>query len=122
LGEVIGGYGYKNPEGQDITIEFKASKDVGFQPKGSHLNKIPKLPGITQEEAIANDEYYDDSPDRLLIETENQTLRGLKKKVAFTYRSYKFDFDGDEFSRDESSDSQGKISGSYRFIDSEGQV
>ena len=63
-GEVNGGYGYKNEEGQDVVIEFQANKDVGFQPRGSHLNEVPALPGITNEEAIAADVNYDENADR----------------------------------------------------------
>ncbi len=38
------------------------------------------------------------------------------------FRSYKFDFEGDDFSRNEESDSTGQIMGNYRFVDSDGQV
>jgi len=36
----------------------------GFQPRGSHLNEVPALPGITNEEAIAADVNYDENADR----------------------------------------------------------
>lgn len=40
FGVVKGGYGFKNKDGEDVTLEYTAGKE-GFVPNGAHLPALP---------------------------------------------------------------------------------
>ena len=74
-GSVVGGYGYKSPDGEDISIEYTAGGNLGFRATGAHLPAAAhsSSSSATSYEAdfddgtastFNEDEYYDANADR----------------------------------------------------------
>merc|ERR1712212_237363 len=97
-GVSMGRFGYKNEEGEDVRVEYTSGTD-GFRATGSHIPQVhPDVAAIFRE--AENAEPFVDP----LADTDGD-------------RSFDFKFDGDEYSRDETSDSDGTVSGSYSYVD-----
>ena len=67
-GAVIGGYGYRSPDGEDIAIEYTASGNLGYRPTGAHLPAaITTYSNDFDDESAStysDDDYYDADADR----------------------------------------------------------
>ena len=97
-GEVKGRYGYTDSDGQEIRVQY-TSGSGGFVAEGDHIPKVH--PDVTAAFNAARAAGSFEDP-----------LAG-----AGGDRSYNFDFEGDEHSRTEVSDSDGTVRGSYSYID-----
>ncbi|XP_042894359.1 uncharacterized protein LOC122268144 [Penaeus japonicus] len=103
VGEQSGAFGYVNPEGQTVNLQYKAGES-GFVPKGSHLPATH--PDFDTAHALARNRRPFHDP---LANPNNDP-------------SYGFTFQGDEHARSELTDASGRVRGSYSYIDENGQT
>ncbi|KAF2356457.1 Insect cuticle protein [Trinorchestia longiramus] len=102
-GEAQGQFGYKDEDGQQFNLEY-TSGTGGFVARGDHIPKVHPDVAAAFEAARAAGPFIDP-----LADTQGD-------------RSYNFDFEGDEHSRNEVSDSDGTVRGSYSYIDEFGRT
>ncbi|XP_018011235.1 mucin-22 isoform X3 [Hyalella azteca] len=102
-GEAQGKFGYKDEDGQQYNIEY-TSGTGGFVAKGAHIPQVHPDVAAAFEAARSAAPFVDP-----LAGTEGD-------------RSYNFNFAGDEHSRNEVSDSDGTVRGSYSYIDEFGRT
>lgn len=100
-GLVKGKFGYKNPEGENVKLEY-TSGTGGFVARGSHIPEVH--PDVTAAFAAA------------------RAAGPFKDPLAGTDgdRSFNFGFDGEEYKRNEVSNSDGTVTGSYSYVDENG--
>merc|ERR1739846_302481 len=149
-GEITGGFGYKDTDGQDVAIDWVAGK-AGFIPSGDHLGD--GIGGIAQSlsydynynEVSTGGDYNDVSTigdygdyaaepyvhqEKAYVHNEIEAEPYVHEEVsAEVYsgegegnadKSFNFQFDGEEYNRQESADQQGTVQGQYSFIDGDG--
>ncbi|XP_063607379.1 uncharacterized protein LOC134782001 [Penaeus indicus] len=103
VGEQRGAFGYVNPEGQAVNLQYEAGQS-GFVPKGTHLPATH--PDFDTAHALARNRR----PFRDPLANPNADP------------SYGFTFQGDEHARSELSDASGRVRGSYSYIDETGRA
>lgn len=104
VGERNGKYGYVDPEGKHIRLEYEAGKD-GFVARGDHLpTPSPEIIQALADVVAAPLPFVDPQAD------ENSD------------GSYGFHFEAEDHSRSERSDSNGTVTGSYAYVDNEGKA
>lgn len=103
IGEQRGAFGYVNPEGQTVNLQYEAGQS-GFVPKGTHLPATH--PDFDTAHALARNRR----PFRDPLADPNADP------------SYGFTFQGDEHARSELSDASGRVRGSYSYIDENGRT
>jgi len=102
-GDVDGRFGYTDSDGQEFNLQY-TSGTGGFVARGAHIPQVH--PDVAAAfEARRNDAPFVDP----LADTDGD-------------RSYNFDFDGEEHSRSEVSDSDGTVRGSYSYVDEFGRT
>lgn len=102
-GDVNGKFGYTDSDGQDYNIQY-TSGTSGFVAQGDHIPKVH--PDVAAAFAAARSAGPFVDP-----------LAGEGGD-----RSYQFEFDGEEHSRNEVSDDDGTVTGSYSYIDEFGRT
>lgn len=102
-GQVKGMFGYRDPEGQQIRVQYTSGQS-GFVAQGDHIPKVH--PDV--EAAFANARARAPFVDPLAGGGGD--------------RSYNFKFEGEEHSRNEVSNSDGTVTGSYSYIDEFGRT
>jgi len=102
-GEGKGEFGYRNPDGDDVRVEY-TSGTGGFVAKGSHIPE--EHPDVVAAFAAARAKGPFVDP---LADTEGD-------------RSYDFNFAGANHSRSEVSNSDGTVTGSYSYVDEFGRL
>ncbi|XP_042213538.1 uncharacterized protein LOC121860447 [Homarus americanus] len=103
VGQVDGNFGYRDPEGNNIHLQYVADEG-GFQPKGAHLPVPHPDFALAHAEARARPSFTDPLAD------PNADA------------SYGFQFAGEGQTRSEQSDSDGNVRGSYTYTDEEGRT
>ncbi|XP_042226396.1 DNA-directed RNA polymerase II subunit RPB1-like [Homarus americanus] len=103
VGQVDGNFGYRDPEGNNIHLQYVADEG-GFQPKGAHLPVPHPDFARAHAEARARPSFTDPLAD------PNADA------------SYGFQFAGEGQTRSEQSDSDGNVRGSYTYTDEEGRT
>lgn len=98
-----GKFGYRDPDGNNVRLEYQAGAG-GFQPSGTHI------PVASPEFYAAHAEARGRPPFRDPLADSN------------TDASYGFRFAEDGLSRTEQSDSDGNVRGSYSYTDEEGRT
>ncbi|XP_037796417.1 mucin-17-like [Penaeus monodon] len=105
-GNVMGSFGYTDPTGTGVQLDYTAD-DRGFIPKGTHLPQAPSA--ATGELPTTNKNYVRpvtySSPDT--PETRSDA-------------SYSFNYEADTSSRSESADSDLNVQGTYSFRPDDG--
>jgi len=101
--EGMGRFGYKNSDGEDVHIEYTSGRG-GFVARGSHIPQVHPDVTAAFREAEKAEPFVDP-----LADSEGD-------------RSYNFQFDGEEHSRNEVSNSDGTVTGSYSYTDEFGNV
>lgn len=102
-GKQDGEFGYRDPEGNNVRLQYEAGVG-GFRPSGAHL-PVPH-PDFDAAHAAARARPPFVDP---LADTN-------------TDASYKFRFSEDGLARTEQSDSDGNVRGSYSYTDEEGRT
>nr|XP_045583169.1 sialidase-like [Procambarus clarkii] len=103
VGQVEGNFGYRDPEGNNINLQYEAGEG-GFQPRGAHLPAPHPDFAIAHAQARARPPFVDPLAD------------------SNADASYGFDFAGDGQARTEQSDSDGNVRGSYTYTDDQGRT
>nr|XP_045583168.1 sialidase-like [Procambarus clarkii] len=103
VGQVEGNFGYRDPEGNNINLQYEAGEG-GFQPRGAHLPAPHPDFALAHAQARARPPFVDPLAD------PNADA------------SYGFDFAGDGQARTEQSDSDGNVRGSYTYTDDQGRT
>lgn len=101
-GEVKGKFGYRDLDGQEIRLQY-TSGPGGFVAEGDHIPKVHPDVAAAFAAARSSKPFVD-------------PLAGGDGD-----RSYNFEFGGDEHSRNEESDSDGTVRGSYSYVDEFGR-
>ncbi|XP_068239910.1 streptococcal hemagglutinin-like [Palaemon carinicauda] len=126
-GEVSGAFGYKDPTGADIKLEYTAN-ERGFVPHGAHLPAQPDNHfglKITEEPRF---NIRKDSPPitPLAVESHSSSSANVSvepaviKSSASDDGSYSFSYETSSSSRSESADAQNSVSGHYSFEGDDG--
>ncbi|XP_069999227.1 nuclear pore complex protein DDB_G0274915-like [Penaeus vannamei] len=102
-GDLDGEFGYKDPEGQNVRLQYNSGVG-GFRAQGDHL-PAPHPDFTAAHSAVQSRRPFVDP----LADTE-------------TDASYTFQFAGDEQSRTEVSDADGNVRGSYTYTDEDGRT
>ena len=102
-GEVKGKFGFTDSDGQDYRVQY-TSGSAGFVAQGDHIPKVHPDVAAAFSAARAAGPFVD-------------PLAGVDAD-----RSFNFGFDGEEYSRNEVSNSDGTVSGSYSYIDEFGRT
>ena len=102
-GEVKGKFGYTDSDGQDFRVQY-TSGSGGFVAQGDHIPKVHPDVAAAFAAARAAGPFVD-------------PLAGVDAD-----RSFNFGFDGEEYSRNEVSNSDGTVTGSYSYIDEFGNT
>ncbi|XP_069170268.1 sialidase-like isoform X2 [Procambarus clarkii] len=103
VGQVEGNFGYRDPEGNNINLQYEAGEG-GFQPRGAHLPAPHPDFALAHAQARARPPFVDPLAD------------------SNADASYGFDFAGDGQARTEQSDSDGNVRGSYTYTDDQGRT
>ncbi|KAL7640968.1 UNVERIFIED_CONTAM: hypothetical protein RMT77_008105 [Armadillidium vulgare] len=102
VGSKEGKFGYVDPDGRTIRLEYVAGEG-GFVARGDHLPKpSPELARALAEVVRSNTPFVDP------LASERSDA------------SYGFRFDSADHSRNEQSDSDGTVTGSYSYVDENG--
>ncbi|MPC24726.1 Larval cuticle protein LCP-17 [Portunus trituberculatus] len=102
-GRQHGKFGYRDPDGNNVRLVYKAGEG-GFQPTGTHI------PVPSQEFLAAHAEASARPPFQDPLAQTN------------TDASYGFQFAGEGLSRTEQSDTDGNVRGSYSYVDEQGRT
>ncbi|XP_027235367.2 streptococcal hemagglutinin [Penaeus vannamei] len=105
-GNVMGSFGYTDPTGTDIQLDYTAD-NRGFLPKGNHLPQVPSA--ATGELPIAN-----------IKSVHPVTYSSPDSPETRSDASYSFNYETDTSSRSESADSDLNIQGTYSFRPDDG--
>ncbi|MCL4113267.1 UNVERIFIED_CONTAM: hypothetical protein GTU68_018205, partial [Idotea baltica] len=101
-GDLHGNFGYVDPDGKTIRLEYEAGEE-GFVARGDHLPKpSPELAQALAAVVRSNRPFVD-------------PLAGKDGDA-----SYGFNFQSEGHSRNEQSDSDGTVTGSYSYVDENG--
>nr|XP_053627425.1 uncharacterized protein LOC128685015 [Cherax quadricarinatus]XP_053627426.1 uncharacterized protein LOC128685015 [Cherax quadricarinatus] len=103
VGQVEGNFGYSDPEGKNVQLQYEAGVG-GFQPKGAHIPAPHPDFALAHAQARARPPFVDPLAD--------------PKADA----SYGFDFAGEGQARNEQSDADGNVRGSYTYTDEQGRT
>nr|XP_053627423.1 uncharacterized protein LOC128685012 [Cherax quadricarinatus] len=102
-GKQDGEFGYRDPEGNSIHLQYEAGEG-GFRPRGAHLPASHPDFDAAHAAARGRPPFVDPLAD------------------ANTDASYGFRFSEDGLARTEQSDSDGTVRGSYSYVDEEGRT
>lgn len=102
VGDRNGKFGYVDPDGKTIHLEYEAGKG-GFVARGDHLPK----PSAELAQAIA-----------AVVRSSKPFIDPLASGDSDA--SYGFQFHSEDHSRDEKSDADGTVTGSYSYVDENG--
>ncbi|XP_042242071.1 probable secreted beta-glucosidase adg3 [Homarus americanus] len=102
-GRLDGEFGYRDPDGNNIRVQYEAGEG-GFNPRGDHLPATHPDFDAAHAAARSRPPFVDS-----LANTN-------------TDASYGFQFSEDGLSRSEQSDSDGNVRGSYTYTDEEGRT
>lgn len=104
-GDVDGKYGYRDADGQEVRVQYTSGQG-GFVARGDHIPQVhPDVASAFAEARARPSKNYVDP------------LAGTGGD-----KSYNFNFAGDEHSRNEVSDDDGTVRGSYSYIDEFGRT
>ncbi|XP_063864835.1 uncharacterized protein LOC135102982 [Scylla paramamosain] len=122
-GRLTGGFGYKDPTGADIKLEYTAD-DRGFIPKGSHLPVAPEVPAAPAVPAVP--EPAAPAVHSLYTAPEPAPVAPAVYEVAEIASSsgddgsYSFSYKNSDSSRSESGDANNAVAGTYSYITDDG--
>ena len=102
-GDVDGKFGYKDEDGQEFNIQY-TSGISGFRPEGEHIPKVHPAVEAAFASARAREPFIDPLADD------------------DTDKSFDFKFDGEEYSRNEVSNPDGTVTGTFSYIDEHGRT
>ncbi|XP_066970801.1 serine-rich adhesin for platelets-like [Macrobrachium rosenbergii] len=127
-GEVSGSFGYKDPTGADIKLEYTAD-ERGFQPRGGHLPvspesafgaKVRKAPTSPSTGSAAKP-YSAPAPSPAAAPTATVPAEYAEiRSSAGGDGSYSFNYETSKSSRSESADPHNSVTGQYSFIADDG--
>ncbi|RXG55912.1 Endocuticle structural glycoprotein SgAbd-3 [Armadillidium vulgare] len=108
VGSRDGKFGYVDPEGNAIRLEYKAGEE-GFVPQGAHI------PTPSPEFTKAFEEASNRIPTSFSHTSDSEVWDSN------TDASYGFEFSSDDHSRNEKSDADGTVTGTYSYVDENGR-
>ncbi|XP_064092865.1 mucin-19-like [Macrobrachium nipponense] len=127
-GEVSGAFGYKDPTGADIKLEYTAD-ERGFLPRGGHLPvspestfgaKVRKAPGSPSTGSAAKPYSAPaPSPPAAPVPAVPVEIAEIRSSAGGD-GSYSFNYETSSSSRSESADPHNSVTGQYSFVADDG--
>ncbi|XP_066969935.1 sericin 1-like [Macrobrachium rosenbergii] len=105
---VDGDFAFVADDGQRRQIQYQAGSDTGFIAEGSHIPVGPIVPGAPSGQPTG----------RITPVQEVPFIDPLANSNADA--SYNFAFDSEQYSRSETADADGNVSGTYTVVDDDG--